>query len=197
LGCRTARTERSRAWLRDPPKLAKGEASIIDANENRRRRVRELKADLHRLESAPYPSADAKRRLREQIAALAQRGAQVSLLIEHAEGEIVWATRSLQSQVLNSERAAVAFAETPDTLTTLVWAIKDKIIAKLDQEIDAEADDPAALSAEARATQAAEVLLDLLDIERQESALVWRGLSEQLPCEHGWIAHRKPSSDIA
>jgi hypothetical protein len=197
LGCRTARTERSRAWLRDPPKLAKGEASIIDANENRRRRVRELKADLHRLESAPYPSADAKRRLREQIAALAQRGAQVSLLIEHAEGEIVWATRSLQSQVLNSERAAVAFAETPDTLTTLVWAIKDKIIAKLDQEIDAEADDPAALSAEARATQAAEVLLDLLDIERQESALVWRGLSEQLPCEHGRIAHRKPSSDIA
>jgi len=130
LGCRTARTERSRAWLRDPPKLAKGEASIIDANENRRRRVRELKADLHRLESAPYPSADAKRRLREQIAALAQRGAQVSLLIEHAEGEIVWATRSLQSQVLNSERAAVAFAETPDTLTTLVWAIKDKIIIK-------------------------------------------------------------------
>lgn len=197
MGCRTARTERSRAWLRDPPKLAKGEASIIDANENRRRRVRELKADLHRLESAPYPSADAKRRLREQIAALAQRGAQVSLLIEHAEGEIVWATRSLQSQVLNSERAAVAFAETPDTLTTLVWAIKDKIIAKLDQEIDAEADDPAALSAEARATQAAEVLLDLLDIERQESALVWRGLSEQLPCEHGRIAHRKPSSDIA
>jgi hypothetical protein len=57
-------------WLRDgrppgtslvdheiePPKLAKGENGLLDAIENRRRRVRELRADLHRIQSAPFPS---------------------------------------------------------------------------------------------------------------------------------------------
>jgi hypothetical protein len=68
-------------WLRDPhgtvledyegdvPKLAKGE-SITDAIERLRRRARELRADLHRIASAPYPSSYAKQRMREQIEAL-------------------------------------------------------------------------------------------------------------------------------
>ena len=59
------------AWLRDgrshgtmledydgpEPKLLKGEAGLLDAIESRRRRVRELRADLHRIASAPFPSA--------------------------------------------------------------------------------------------------------------------------------------------
>ena len=59
------------AWLRDgrpsgtlleaveiePPKLLKGEDVLLDAIENRRRRARELKADLHRIRSAPMPSS--------------------------------------------------------------------------------------------------------------------------------------------
>jgi hypothetical protein len=65
-------------WLRDgrphgvtlhdhetePPKLAKGENGLLDAIETRRRRVRELRADLHRIQSAPYPSAYAKQQMR-------------------------------------------------------------------------------------------------------------------------------------
>jgi hypothetical protein len=39
------------------PKLLKGEAGLLDAIENRRRRVRELRADLHRIANAPFSSA--------------------------------------------------------------------------------------------------------------------------------------------
>jgi hypothetical protein len=48
-------------------KLVKGETSLIDAIENRRRRVRELKADLHRIRSAPFPSSHAKAQMRAQV----------------------------------------------------------------------------------------------------------------------------------
>jgi hypothetical protein len=44
------------------PKLAKNEPGLLDAIENRRRRVRELRADLHRIASSPYPSSYAKQR---------------------------------------------------------------------------------------------------------------------------------------
>jgi hypothetical protein len=56
------------------PKPAKGEGGLLDQIENRRRRVRELRSDLHRIASAPYPSAFCKQRLREAIETLAQRG---------------------------------------------------------------------------------------------------------------------------
>jgi hypothetical protein len=59
----------------EPPKLNKGE-TVVDAIERHRRRVRELRADLHRIESATCPSSYAKQRMRAQIGQLAQRGAQ-------------------------------------------------------------------------------------------------------------------------
>jgi hypothetical protein len=51
-------------------KLAKGE-SILDGIQRLRRRGRELKADLSRIQSAPYPSSYAKQKMRTQIEALA------------------------------------------------------------------------------------------------------------------------------
>ena len=51
----------------EPPKLAKGESGLLDQIENRRRRVRELRADLARIEAAPFPSSFAKQRMREQV----------------------------------------------------------------------------------------------------------------------------------
>jgi hypothetical protein len=73
----------------EPPKLNKGE-TVVDAIERHRRRVRELRADLHRIESAPYPSSYAKQRMRAQIGQLAQRGApSVSSLVEHGSRDSV------------------------------------------------------------------------------------------------------------
>jgi hypothetical protein len=61
---------------------------------------------------------------------------------------------------------------------------KDQLIAALDAEINTEADDKAAMSHEVRQQREAETMADLIDIERQEAALVWRAQQQALPVEH-------------
>lgn len=185
-------------WLRDgrpggtaleaveiePPKLAKGENGLLDAIENRRRRVRELHADAHRARSAPYPSSHAKAQMRAEIERLATLGQpDVSALIE-LDGKIAWPIQNLQSRVYNSEAGATAFAETPDTLALVAWLHRDALIAALDREIATEADDAAALSHEAREKAEAEVMADLLAIERDECSLTWAAQTRGFPIEH-------------
>jgi hypothetical protein len=184
------------AWLRDarpsgtvlrddegdPPKLNKGE-SLLDGIERLRRRTRELKADLHRIESAPYPSSHAKAKMRAQVEALATQGApSVALLVEH-DGEVEFQTQRLQSEVFGSTERSLAFAQVPDTLALTCWLHRDALIAALDREIAAESDDKAALSHTDRELRTSEVMGDLLAVERTEAALVWRAMSEKLPVE--------------
>jgi hypothetical protein len=185
------------AWLRDggmpagtmlesleieAPKLLKGEGAL-DGIERLRRRVRELRADLRRIQSAPFPSAHARARMHEQVEALAQRGApDISSLIEH-DGAIAWPTLRLRSMVIGGPEA-LAFGEVIDTVGLFAWMHRDALIARLDAEVASSADDGAALSPEARETAAAEVQADLLAVERDESALVWQALAQGLPVEH-------------
>jgi len=61
---------------------------------------------------------------------------------------------------------------------------KDQLIAKLDALIADESDDAAALSHADRELRTAEVMGDLLAVERDESALVWLAQSQSLPVEH-------------
>ena len=165
------------------PKLAKGEKGLLDAIENRRRRVRELRADLHRVESAPYPSAHVKRRVREMVDQLAARGEpDVTTLLEH-DGGLVWPTLRVQSEVIGPQRA-LAFHEAVDVVGLVAHLLKPTLIATLDALVESEADDKAALSHEARQKAEAQVLGDLLSVEMDESALVWRGQSEGLSVEH-------------
>ncbi len=122
--------------------------------------------------------------MREQVEALAMQGApSVSNLVEHA-GPVEFPTKRLESEVF-AEPRALAFAEVADAVALTCWLHKDALIKRLDAaEIDSEADDKAALTPEAREQQEAVLMGDLLDIERQEASLVWRGQSEGLPCEH-------------
>ena len=184
-------------WLRDgrpartvledfdgpEPTLSKGE-TVVDAIERLRRRGRDLKADLHRIRSAPYPSAHARAKVRQEIEALAMRGApSVSDVIEH-DRSVIWPTQNIRSQVYNTEVPSVAFAELPDTLALFAWLHRDGLIAALDREITSEADDKAALSHEARGKAEAEVMGDLLSVEREEAELTWLAQSQGLPVEH-------------
>lgn len=99
----------------EPPKPLKGE-TVIDAVERVRRHGRELKADLRRIRSAPFPSSHCKSQMRAQIEQLAERGApDVTLLIEH-DGMIGFQTQQIQSKVYNAEPGAIAFAEQADTV---------------------------------------------------------------------------------
>ena len=98
----------------------------------------------------------------------------------------------LQSDVVASKTPALAFAEVGDGIALLAWTFKDALFAALDREIDARADDKHALTPEARAKAEAEVMADLLSVEREECALVWRALSQNLP-----VFHRNDCSPLA
>jgi hypothetical protein len=181
------------AWLREhgtaleaveiePPKLLKGEA-VIDAVERFRRRVKELKADLHRIESAPYPSSFAKQRLRGMVEQLAARAVpDVTMLIEH-DGDLIWPSLRVQAEVHGVQRA-LAFHAATDTIGLLAWLMKDTLIKRLDAEIDAEADDKAALSLEAREKATAEIQANVLAQERLEAELVWLAQADNLRVHH-------------
>jgi len=165
------------------PKLAKGENGLLDQIENRRRRVRELKADLHRIQSAPFPSSYAKQRLREMVEQFAARGApDLTNLIEH-DGDIIWPTLRVQSVVHDAQRS-LAFHEAVDVVGLFACLLKPTLISVLDAFADEASDDPAALTHEARQQREAKVMGDLLAVERDESALVWRAMDEKLPVDH-------------
>ena len=184
------------AWLKDrpggtaleaveieAPKLSKGE-DVLAGIERLRRRGRELRADLHRIASAPFPSSWAKQAMRQQVEALAARGEpDVSVLVERG-ANIVWPTTQVQVTVFNAQPGAVGYASMPDTLAIETWRNKEALIKRLDAEIDSEADDQAALTHEARQEREAEVMGDLLAVERDESWLVWAAMARSLPVEH-------------
>jgi hypothetical protein len=162
------------------PQLLKGERSLADAIENRRRRIRELKATKHTIESAPFLSSFCKAKMRAEIEGLAARGEpDVSLLLERGDG-IIWPDQRVQSDVY-SEQRSLAFAQVSDTLAIFAWLHRDALIKQLSALIDSEADDKSALSDTDRQLRTAEVEADLLATEREECGLVWRAQSEGFP----------------
>ncbi len=165
------------------PELSKGEG-LLDAIENRRRKARSLRDELAGVERAPFPSSYCKAQARQHVGRLAERGKpDVAALIRFDE-DIAWPKENVRSQVYTEPQRALAFAELVDPVSILAWLDPAKLIAKLDAEIDRVSDDKHALSVEAREMKAAELQTALLEIERQESALVWTAQQQNLPCEH-------------
>jgi hypothetical protein len=168
------------------PKLNRNE-SPLDAVERHRRRVRELRADLHRIQSAPFPSSYCKQKAKAQIEQMAMRGApSVSGLVEH-DGDIAFAQTDHRVPIIAGSKempfSAIAGWSSPDALALVCWLNKDALIARLDAEIANESDDPAALTHDERQRQEAEVLSDLLAVEHDEAALTWRAINEKMPIE--------------
>jgi hypothetical protein len=113
---------------------------------------------------------------------LAQRGApDVSLLVE-MDRSIEWPVSRVQSEVYGTERA-LAFHQAVDVVGLLAFLLKPTLNAALDKLVDEASDDKAALTHEARQERAAEVMSDLLAVERTEAALTWRAMDEKLPVE--------------
>ena len=184
------------AWLREgrgtvlqdfdgpPPKLAKNETNLSDAIENRRRYIRTLASDLHRIRSSCYPSSHCKTKAAEKIDVLAQRGAvSVSQLIEH-DGALGWPTWQVQVSIHNTQQpGAVVYVEVPD-LAILAFVHRDALLAAINRAIDEESDDANSLSLAERQGREAEVMADLLSTERDESSLVWQAMEKNLPVGH-------------
>jgi hypothetical protein len=163
--------------------LKKGE-SIADAVERLKHRRRELKADLHRINSTPFPSADAKAKMRAQIDALAAAGEPyVGSVIEHF-GDVGFPTRQMSALVHNSTPGAIAITDEPDAIGLMMWLFRDEIVARLERAIDANADDANALSEQQRQVHAAEIGDSMLMIERQLAALVFHAQGRGENVEH-------------
>ena len=139
-------------WAGAEPRLSKGEDTFA-AIARLERRCRELRADLHRIASAPFPSTHARQRARELVTSLAERGTpNVSALVEHEAGEIAWPQMSLRAQTFNAQGPLVAITEVPD-FAFFVWLHRDQLVKQLDALIAEEADDANALSIAERQTQ--------------------------------------------
>jgi hypothetical protein len=167
----------------EPPKLLKNE-DLLSALERIRRRGREIKALRHTIQSSCYPSSYCKERARDAVEALAQQGApNVTNLVEH-DRPIEWPNQMLRSDVRGGDHPALAFANIEAATPLLIWLHKDAMIAALDREIDAESDDKSALSHTEREKRLSEVQQDLLEVERQEAAVVWAAMDARLPASH-------------
>jgi hypothetical protein len=161
---------------------------LPDAVERLRHRLRECDADRRRVEAAPFPSADAKKRLRTQIEHLASRGEpDVSVLIEH-DRDLQWPTtvQTLPLVGFGKDGSALfgdAQGEALDSIGLFCWLHRPALLKAIDALIDQQSDDGVALSAVDRVAKLAAIDVDALHVQRQLSALIWAQSDAEFPPE--------------
>jgi hypothetical protein len=142
-----------------------------------------LQADARRVEASPFPAAYARKRMRDQVAALAARGApSVSRLID-ADGDIEFVEASHHVPVMGRADASIASWQEPDAFLLTVFLNRDALIKALDGEISAESDDTNAMTHEQRQKATATIMADMLACDRELSELIWLAQAEGLPVE--------------
>lgn len=139
-----------------------------------REQIAEIRADLHACRSAPVPSSEAKRRLRQHIAALGEQGKPSATSFLDDVDRITWPQKLSEPAIVRGEKSfGLADGKHElDTLALLVWLHGPAIVKKLEMEIDLCADDSQALSREQRTAREHELLAALLTEERVEEAVV-------------------------
>jgi hypothetical protein len=142
-----------------------------------------LQADARRVEASPFPAAYARKRMRDQVAALAARGApSVSRLID-ADGDIEFVEASHHVPVMGRADASIASWQEPDAFLLTVFLNRDALIKALDGEISAESDDTNAMTHEQRQKATATIMADMLACDRELSELIWLAQAEGLPVD--------------
>lgn len=174
-----ALVSRIREWLRALPsgstlepaeavtaKLRKGE-TLTDALTRVRDEIAVTQRDLRAVQAAPLPKADLKHKVREHVDTMAQRGRPKVSTNRGALG-VSFASESYS---------------TPSTdrfVSVMAWLFPDAMTTRLQAEIDALPEPALALSAREKAERSAELISNLLHLERQEEALIERTLGDGL-----------------
>ena len=165
------------------PKLSKGE-TITAAIDRLRQQAKDLRTKLVEIERAPEPSAVARAKAREQLAALAARGTiDVCRLVGQAGGKIDFPETQLTLKVYNSEPAAVAIGQVPDVLSLLALLNGPALTAICDKAIAATSDDAHALTTEQRQKQTAQNMDALFAVELDQATLTFEAWRDGLPIE--------------
>jgi hypothetical protein len=167
---------------------------VLVAIERCRKEIAGLQAELASVRAAPIMASAARQKVRDQIEALAARGRPDAYpVIEYGE-DLRWAERVESFTVVGVAEGpdrplplrALAGGPVADTLGLIVWLHRDLLLAKLDEEINAVADDAAALNDTARSAKLESLRARLLAATRQECGLI--------KLAHGEVAYR-PETD--
>ena len=174
------------------PRIEAGKTAAQSV-ERLRTRISELRADLSSVVHAPYPSSEAKQRMRAEIDELAERGKPRILNLINRREEIQWPTQTMHvvSQPIGDgdQSSHLMSLTTPDAIAIVAWAHRDVLIARLDEEIESCSTDTEALTDEQRSVKTAAISADILAIEREEEVLIER--MEQ----SGAMFLRRPDAD--
>ena len=176
------------AFTGEAAKAPRGD--LVDAVEVVRRKILERKSDVAAIEAAPIPSSVAKQLARQQIDALAARGAPNCFNLVESGQAIDWPIVQnnyhpgvISGLVRNDIVPPPNFmAGQVDAFALQVFLNRAAFIAVIEAKIDEAADDSHALSDSERTKRRVATLADLLLIEREEEALIrlarGKGLSE-------------------
>jgi hypothetical protein len=157
----------------DIGKLLKKGERIADGVERHRHRRRDYVADRHRVNSSAWPSSGKKADAKARIEQLGDAGApNLDAMIEH-NAQLTFPTVTSSSLVCGTETPALAFSESVDALGVLCWLFRDQMLAKINAEIDAIADDKHALDQQQREQMEAQISADMLAVERMEVAMIF------------------------
>lgn len=145
-----------------PIKIGKGQTHI-ELVERIRAQIDKERADLQTACDAPIHSDEAKRIARSHIEGLAALGRPNVLVTIEGRRPPLFATQ---------HRMLAAGDDLIDTPRTLAWLFRDELIAALEREIDADADDASALTDEDRAKRIERATSTILALEREEEAAI-------------------------
>jgi hypothetical protein len=144
----------------------------------RSRRVRELAAGRHRVNSSAWPSSLLKQEAKAQIQQWAEAATpDFDSMVEH-HSPLVLPTVSVSSLVRGTETPALAFGEVIDP-RLVCWVLMDQLVAKVNAGLDEVADDKHALDQKQREEMLAQINMDYLAAERNEVACIWHAEAQQ------------------
>ena len=171
------------AFAGELPPLKEG-VDILGAVEDRRRRLRELAADRHRVECAPFPSAARKIAMIADVEAWAEQGRpNATSSVEHGE-PISFPLEQVRLLVHNGGPGAVAIGQLADVRNFMAWWDAPGMIDRLSADIDAVADDATSMTDAQRAKARAAINADYLATERAECEFVWQAQKLGFPIQH-------------
>lgn len=155
------------------PKMKRKASEDWSATAKRLRdEVAELQAERHRVASAPIPADEAKAAMRREIEALAEAGMpDVGRCLEGHS--IRWPTKKL----LGANGGLLVF-DFLDVQALVAWLDRDRLIARLEDEIDAMADPAEALTDAQRQKEDARLRAEVLRVEREEEAAISAAAAE-------------------
>lgn len=164
----------------------KNAADGVHLVEKYRTELQAIDSQIEKTKSAPRPAAEVKRAFRKEFEATVSRGTpDVFQALEF--GESIGFPRK---EMNISPGGQLTYFNIPDAMAFIAWLDPERVLKRIEEEIDARADDANALSSDERARQLRKLAAEKLRVERQEEATI--AMAEAM----GFAIPRRPDCDF-